>query len=78
MELEVDKLTEEGMKASNGPTVQSFEAEEIRTDLKVLHARWLSLSNYTEKLRNRFVCFFILLRICGFNYRKYIEKSVHL
>ena len=64
MELEVDKLTEEGMKVANDSTVQSFEAEEIRSDLKSLHARWLSLSNHTERLRNRFACFFIFLTLC--------------
>ena len=54
MEVEVDKLSDEGMHAVNDPTVQSFEAEEIRSDLKALHARWLTLKNKTEKQKNRF------------------------
>lgn len=55
------------MKATNDPTVQPFEAEEIRSDMKALDARWSSLKNKTEKQRNRFASFidYVLLTIRG-------------
>ena len=57
VESDVDTLSEEGMKVVNDTTVQSFEAEEIRSDLKALDVRWSTVKTKTEKQRNRFDCF---------------------
>ena len=50
----MEDLNKSGTEATNDPIVQLFEAEEIRSDLKALDARWSNLMDRTEKQRNRF------------------------
>ena len=56
VESNVDKLNDKGTKVASDPTVQSFEAEEIRSDLKALDVRWSSIRTKTVNQRNRFDC----------------------
>ncbi|XP_028414134.1 dystrophin-like isoform X2 [Dendronephthya gigantea] len=54
---QVETLNKSGTKATNDPSVQLLEAEEIRSDLKALDSRWSDLMDRTGKQQKR-VAFF--------------------